>query len=129
MNNKIRVNNGNIFFFDTNCKDFLPITPYRIQFTSSVNNQTSTLNLTFITPPQLLNSAFFLQKSSKSLIISLVSDSLKFSTKEINLIWVKGRPVFIQARFLITSEAESIQLKILLYNNFDCIESTAIKNS
>lgn len=117
------------FIFDTENTEFVAITPHKIRFTSSINNQTSTLSLTFITPSQLLNSDFFLKNSSENLIILLVTKNLKFSTKELNLIWVRGKPILIKARFLITSEAESIHLKNLLYHNFDCLEHTNINKT
>jgi hypothetical protein len=44
-------------------------------------------------------------------MILITQSKMKFSTTNIKLIWVKGKPVLIQTVFLITSKKESILLK------------------
>nr|YP_010478579.1 photosystem II protein psb28 [Chlorobotrys sp.]UVI60884.1 photosystem II protein psb28 [Chlorobotrys sp.] len=83
------------------------VLPDKIRITSSKNNHTSTLTLIFY-------KIDFLRNNTKQNLIKSIhffQQDYKFSTKDIKFIWIKGRPLFLEAIFLITSEAESVKLK------------------
>jgi hypothetical protein len=96
------------------------VRPDKIRFTTSKNDQTSTLTLTFY------NISSFLQYTNNGVknklikSISFTEQDYKFSTKDIKIIWLKGRPYLLEAIFLITSEVESFALKKIfnsIYNS------------
>lgn len=89
------------------------ITPYKLRFTSSINNQTSTLITNFYTPTWLVNSLILCQKRQKIKLILNVENLFNFSTTDIKFLWIRGKPSVIQAVFLITSESQSTKLKEL----------------
>ena len=85
--------------------------PDRIRFTSSLNYQTSTITLTFYNPSLLLNSLSNLRDLLAIKSLCIQENNKEYSTKDIRIIWVKGRPLFLQAVFLILSPEDSMILK------------------
>lgn len=90
-----------------------PIIPDKIRFTSSKNDQTSTLTLTFSKLSLFSQSNLLIGKNNLIKSISFKEQDYIFSTKDIRIIWLKGKPCLLEAIFLITSESESIKLKKL----------------
>ncbi len=88
------------------------IFPYKIQYTFSKNNQTSTLTVSFYNSNLLADNKSL---SSEKFITNIYffHQEYKFSTSNIQLSWVKGKPLFLNAIFLITSEFETRKLKRL----------------
>jgi hypothetical protein len=89
------------------------IVPDKIRFTSSKNDQTSTLTLTFSKLSLFSQSSLLISKKNLIKSISFKEQDYTFSTKDIRIIWLKGKPCLLEAIFLITSEVESIKLKKL----------------
>lgn len=92
------------------------ILPEKIRFTSSKNNHTSTLILTFLVPSWLKDSKLLLNQNHQIKLILIVKNDLNLISKDIKIIWVKGRPLYLQAIFLITAELESFKLTYFLKN-------------
>lgn len=91
----------------------VPIIPDKVRFTSSKNYQTSTLTLTFSKLSLFSHPSVLISKKNLIKAISFKEDNYTFSTKDIRIIWLKGKPCLLEAIFLITSENESIKLKKL----------------
>lgn len=104
-----------IFNLEYNDGTIQPLLHYKIRYTFSKNNQTSTLTVSFYNMNFLLsNEAIELKKFVKS--IFFIKNNDKFSTNNIQLSWVKGKPLFFNAIFLITSEIETLKLKSIFTN-------------
>lgn len=103
--------------FDLSSNSLENLIPDFIRFTSSVNEETSTITLNFYNPAQLFSPNLILNEE-KSIKASL-SLGLKweYNTKDIRIIWVKGKPLILQAVFLLTSKFESKCLKSYLEAN------------
>jgi hypothetical protein len=100
------------FYLKNTDSSIQKILPYRIRYTFSKNNQTSTLTVSFynsilsadvqsLTAQKFIKNIFFLH------------ENYKFTTTNIQISWVKGKPLFINAIFLIISESETLKLKSL----------------
>jgi hypothetical protein len=88
------------------------IFPYKIRYTFSKNNQTSTLTVSFYNSALSANmESLGSQKFIKN--IFFLHQDYKFSTSNIQISWIKGKPLFMNAIFLITSEFETLKLKSL----------------
>nr|YP_010478999.1 photosystem II protein psb28 [Lietzensia polymorpha]UVI61304.1 photosystem II protein psb28 [Lietzensia polymorpha] len=92
------------------------IVPDKIRFTSSKNDQTSTLTLTFYETDFLKETQTILNRRKLIKSIYFFDQNYKFCTKDIRIVWIKGRPLFLEAIFLITSELESVKLKKFFRN-------------
>ena len=103
--------------FEANSNSLENLTPDRIRFTSSANQETSTITLNFYNPTRLFNSSIILnerQSIKASVSLDLNCD---YTTKDIRIIWVNGKPLILQAIFLLTSKVESLRLKHYLETN------------
>nr|YP_009550397.1 photosystem II protein psb28 [Characiopsis acuta]QAA11325.1 photosystem II protein psb28 [Characiopsis acuta] len=88
-----------------------PIVPNKIRFTSSQTDQTATLTVTFSDMSIFSSSNILSPRKNIIKALSLQGEYYKFSTKDIRVIWLKGKPYFLEAIFLMTSEKESMKLK------------------
>ena len=103
--------------FEVNSDLLNDLIPNFVRFTSSINEETSTITLNFYNPLKLLN-LNILMVEKKSIKATLLLDcNLKYTTKDIKIIWVKGKPFILQVVFLLTSKVESKKLKIYLEKN------------
>ena len=103
--------------FEVNSNSLENLIPDFIRFTSSINEETSTITLNFYNPTQLFDLNLMISEE-KSIKASLLLDSnWNYTTKDIRIIWVKGKPFILQAVFLLTSKTESKSLKIYLDKN------------
>ncbi len=103
--------------FEVNSNSLENLIPDFIRFTSSINEETSTITLNFYNPTKLFDINLVLNEE-KSIKASLLFDyNWKYITKDIRIIWVKGKPFILQAVFLLTSKIESQRLKSYLEKN------------
>ncbi len=103
--------------FESNSNSLENLVPDRIRFTSSANQETSTVTINFYNPTRLFHSNLIL-KEQKSIKASFsLNVNLKYTTKDIRVIWVNGKPLILQAIFLLTSKVESMKLKHYLQIN------------
>nr|YP_008519728.1 photosystem II reaction center protein W [Nannochloropsis oculata]AGI99082.1 photosystem II reaction center protein W [Nannochloropsis oculata]AHX25373.1 photosystem II protein psb28 [Nannochloropsis oculata] len=103
--------------FEVHSNTLENLVPDFIRFTSSINEETSTITLNFYNPTQLFNLNLIINEE-KSIKASLfLNSNWKYTTKDIRIIWVKGKPFILQAVFLLTSKTESKNLKIYLDKN------------
>ena len=103
--------------FEANSNSLEDLVPDRIRFTSSANQETSTVTLNFYNPTKLFNSNFILDEKQSIKASFSLSVNWKYTTKDIRIIWVNGKPLILQAIFLLTSKVESIKLKHYLEIN------------
>lgn len=100
--------------FEVNSDKLENLVPDFIRFTSSINEETSTITLNFYNPTKLFNADLILCEN-KAIKANLTLDiNWKYVTKDIRIIWVKGQPLILQAVFLLTSKFESRRLKTYL---------------
>nr|YP_010478861.1 photosystem II protein psb28 [Neustupella aerophytica]UVI61166.1 photosystem II protein psb28 [Neustupella aerophytica] len=99
------------FFIEFESEPTEHIVPDKIRFTSSKNNHTSTLTVRFynINFLRKVNIPFSKKKLIKS--IYFIQQNSKFSTKDIQITWINGRPLILEAIFFIISENDSNKLK------------------
>ena len=103
--------------FEVNSNSLENLIPDFIRFTSSINEETSTITLNFYNPTKLFDINLVLNEE-KSIKASLLLDyDWKYTTKDIRIIWVKGKPLILQAVFLLTTKIESQRLKSYLEKN------------
>ena len=97
--------------FDATSSSLENLIPDFIRFTSSINEETSTITLNFYNPTQLFSLNLILnEKKSIKAILSL-DFNWEYTTKDIRIIWIKAEPLILQAVFLLTSKFESKRLK------------------
>jgi hypothetical protein len=100
--------------FEVNSNTLEDLVPDFIRFTSSINEETSTITLNFYNPIELFNPNLILDEE-KAIKANLTLDAnWQYTTKDIRIIWVKGKPLILQAVFLLTSNFESKRLKTYL---------------
>lgn len=100
--------------FDLASNSLENLIPDFIRFTSSINEETSTITLNFYNPTKLFSPNLILNEE-KSIKASLsLGLNWEYNTKDIRIIWVKGKPLILQAVFLLTSKFESKRLKSYL---------------
>lgn len=106
------------FFIEFESEPNQHVLPNKIRFTSSKNNHTSTLTVTFSTNSFLKKINLPLSKKKLIKNIYFLQQNSKFSTKDLEIIWINGRPLIFEAIFFITSEVDSNKLKNIfqLYN-------------
>lgn len=103
--------------FEADLDSLENLIPDCIRFTSSANEETSTITLNFYNPTKLFDINLILNEE-ESLKASFSLDiNWEYTTKDIRLIWVKGKPFILQAIFLLTSKMESRRLKRYLETN------------
>lgn len=104
--------------FEAASKSLENLAPDLVRFTSSANKETSTITLNFYNPTKLFNNNIILEEQ-KSIKASFSLDTnCKYTTKDIKIIWVKGKPLILQAIFFLTSKRESMKLKHYLETDF-----------
>lgn len=103
--------------FEINSDSLEDVVPDRIRFTSSANQETSTVTLNFYNPTRLFNSNIILSEQQSIKASFSLNVNWKYTTKDIRIIWVNGKPLILQAIFLLTSKVESIKLKHYLQIN------------
>lgn len=103
--------------FEANANSFEDLIPDRIRFTSSANEETSTVTLNFYNPTRLLSNNLILNEQQSIIANLSVNVDWKYTTKDIRVIWVNGKPLILQAIFLLTSKVDSIKLKHYLEIN------------
>jgi hypothetical protein len=100
--------------FEVNSNALEDLVPDFIRFTSSINEETSTITLNFYNPTSIFSSELILAEE-KAIKANLKLDtSWQYTTKDIRIIWIKGKPLILQAVFLLTSKVESKRLKTYL---------------
>lgn len=100
--------------FELHSDELENLVPDFIRFTSSINEETSTITLNFYNPAKLLSPNLILAEE-KAIKANLTLDTnWQYTTKDIRIIWVKGKPLILQAVFLLTSKFESKRLKTYL---------------
>jgi photosystem II reaction center protein Psb28 len=77
--------------------------PDKIRLTKSVNQETGTIVLSF---SSLFPLDILLNNKKPILGLYIISNEFFFFTKEIRCIWTKGKPILIQAIFLIDKKEE-----------------------
>ena len=97
--------------FEANSNSLENVVPDRIRFTSSANQETSTVTLNFYNPTRLFNSNIILNEQQSIKASFSLNVNWKYTTKDIRIIWVNGKPLILQAVFLLTSKVESLKLK------------------
>jgi hypothetical protein len=97
--------------FEVNSNILEDIVPDFIRFTSSINEETSTITLNFYNPTKLFNVKLILTEEEAIKAKLTLDDNWDYTTKDIRIIWVKGKPLILQAVFLLTSKFESKRLK------------------
>ena len=97
--------------FDVASNSLENLIPDFIRFTSSINEETSTITLNFYNPTQLFNPNLILNEEKSIRAILSLDLNWEYNTKDIRIIWVKGKPLILQAVFLLTSKFESKRLK------------------
>ncbi len=103
--------------FEMSSNSLENLVPDRIRFTYSANQETSTITLNFYNPTRLFDVNMILnEKQSIKASFSLNLD-WKYTTKDIRVLWVNGKPLILQAIFLLTSKIESMRLKHYLEVN------------
>lgn len=103
--------------FEANSNSLENVVPDRIRFTSSANQETSTVTLNFYNPTRLFDSAIILTEQQSIKASFSLNVNWKYTTKDIRIIWVNGKPLILQAIFLLTSKVESMKLKHYLQIN------------
>ncbi len=96
--------------------------PDRIRLTRSLNQETGTILLTF-------SKAFsldLLTNNDKPIIgLYLLGNNISFFTKEIRCVWKNGKPILIQAIFLIDKKDE---LNLFLKTFKDYVKKNGLNN-
>jgi len=100
--------------FEVNSNIFEDLVPDFIRFTSSINEETSTITVNFYNPTKLFNVKLMLTEEDAIKANLTLDDNWHYITKDIRIIWVKGKPLILQAVFLLTSKFESKRLKTYL---------------
>lgn len=103
--------------FEANSNSLENLVPDRIRFTSSANQETSTITLNFYNPNLLFNTNLILEEQQSIKASFSLNVNWKYTTKDIRIIWVNGKPLILQAIFLLTSKMESMKLKHYLENS------------
>jgi len=103
--------------FEVNSNILEDLIPDFIRFTSSINEETSTITLNFYNPTKLFSSHLILAQDEAIKANLTLDDNWHYTTKDIRIIWVKGKPLILQAVFLLTSKFESKRLKTYLETN------------
>ena len=103
--------------FDTNANLLEDLIPDSIRFTSSINEETSTITLNFYNPTKLFDLNLILSEEKSIKACLRLNSDWQYTTKDIRIIWVKGKPLMLQAVFLLTSKIESKRLKTYLEKN------------
>lgn len=103
--------------FEVNSNILDDLIPDFIRFTSSINEETSTITLNFYNPTKLFSSQLILAEDEAIKANLTLDANWHYTTKDIRIIWVKGKPLILQAVFLLTSKFESKRLKTYLETN------------
>jgi len=103
--------------FDANANSLEDLIPDFIRFTSSINEETSTISLNFYNPTKLFDVNLILSEEKSIRACLKLNSDWQYITKDIRIIWVKGKPLILQAVFLLTSKIESKRLKTYLEKN------------
>lgn len=103
--------------FEANVNSLQDLIPDFIRFTSSINEETSTITLNFYNPTKLFDLNLILSEEKSIKAFLTLNSDWQYTTKDIRIIWVKGKPLILQAVFLLTSKIESKRLKTYLEKN------------
>lgn len=88
--------------------------PDKIRLTRSINQETGTILLNF---SKIFSLDLLLNKNKPITGLYIISREFFFFTKEIRCIWKKGKPVLIQAIFLIDKK-EELNLVLKLFKEY-----------
>lgn len=88
--------------------------PDKIRLTTSVNQETGTILLSF---SKIFSLDIFLNKNKPIIGLFIIGRKFRFFTKEIRCVWEKGRPILIQAIFLIDKK-DDINLIFKIFKDY-----------
>ncbi len=91
-------------------KDFIPD---KIRLTRSLNQETGTILLSF---SRIFSLDLLINHDKPIIGLYLIGKNFSFFTKEIRCIWKRGKPILIQAIFLLDKKEELIFLFKILKN-------------
>ena len=103
--------------FEVNSNILEDLIPDFIRFTSSINEETSTITLNFYNPTKLFKVKLMLTEGEAIKAKLTLDNNWHYTTKDIRIIWAKGKPLILQVVFLLTSKFESKRLKTYLEMN------------
>lgn len=99
-------------FIKTN-EESIELRPDKIRLTKSKTEQTGTIVLTFLMKRSSVN---FFQTQSSFYALTILGNhpTLSFSTKALRSIWLRGKPLLVQAIFLLDNPKDVENLIYLM---------------